>query len=103
MTENEILELAMMNGIKIDPALFKDWKIRMKAYRRLGFTEKAFDDKCSEVRREAYWALGFTEKAFDDEHWNIRREAKQYFELKNKIKTREAAQATIDVWKLERL
>jgi len=97
MTENEILKVAVMNGIKIDPIMFsrdsyrlkayrvfgytekafddERWEIRREAYRKLGYTEKAFDDEDSGIRLEAYRVMGFTEKAFDDERWEIRREA----------------------------
>jgi len=81
MTNNEILKVATMNGIKIDPMMFKDTGTRMEAYR----------------------ALGYTEKALDGERWSIRRDAKKYFELKDLIKTKGEAQAMIDMWKLEQL
>jgi len=75
MTENEILKLSVMNGIKIDPMMFSRDSYRLKAYRVFGYSEKAFNDKFWKIRREAHRRLGYTEKAIDDEHWKIRLEA----------------------------
>lgn len=53
----------------------EDACVRLRAYRKLGFTKKALKDEDWRNRLEAYRALGFTEKAFKDESPTIRIEA----------------------------
>ena len=57
------------------------WRIRLEAYRALGYTEKALNDKDYDVRLRAYRTLGFTEQALKDENADIRQEAKIYLDF----------------------
>ncbi len=45
----------------------ENWRMRLEAYERLGFTEEAKKDKSEWVRREAYRYLGFTDEDIGQE------------------------------------
>jgi hypothetical protein len=50
----------------------KDWKIRLSAYRALGFDEDAKKDEHRQIRLEAYISLGFNEASKKDKYCDIR-------------------------------
>jgi hypothetical protein len=60
----------------------ENWRIRLAAYRVLGFDESAKKDEDWLIRLEAYRAFGFDENAKKDKNSNIRLEAATYFKIK---------------------
>ena len=58
-----------------------DYFIRINAYKVLGYTKEALNDKNHNIRMEAYKQLGWTEKALIDENFTIRQKAKKVFKI----------------------
>ena len=77
LAEKMMVESEKNNILEI---LNEESDARLKIYKELGFTEKAFKDKSKLIRLEAYRELGFNKESFSDTFWKIRLEAKQYFD-----------------------